>query len=300
MKKILIIFILAIFLAVVLSFYYYKQSATKKTKTIAGKKISVAASFYPLAYFAEQIGGDFVETTNITPLGAEPHDYEPTPKEIIKIKTSSIFIFNGGNLDPWAKKLAQDKDDQNIIFLDMSGHFPQTSNPHFWLDPLLAKKEAELIDGALIKIDPQHTKQYADNTAKLIGKLNDLDIKYRQGLAECRLRDIIVSHDAFGHLADRYRLNVFPISGLSPDEEPSPQQLGKIVKIVKEKNIQIIFAEPLLNKKLAQTIAGETGVGILTLNPIEGLTEDEKRLNKDYFSLMEENLINLRQALSCK
>ena len=299
MKKIYF-FLSLIFLIITASlFFFYQQAKNKNGQPPDDGKLKVTASFYPLAYFAEQISGGLAEVSSITPLGIEPHDFEPTPKDIIKIKSSDVFLFIGGGFDSWAGKTAKDLKSDKIISLELSSHFKPINNPHIWLDPALAQKEALIIRDALIEADPLNKDGYIYNGEIFVSKLANLDVKYQQGLANCEVRDIIVPHDAFSHLAGRYNLTVVSIAGLSPDQEPSPRQLGEIIKLIREKNIRFIFFEPLANKKFAETIALEANAGMLSLNPIEGLAEDKIEMGKDYFSIMEENLNNLRKALYC-
>ena len=122
---------------------------------------------------------------------------------------------------------------------------------------------------------------------------------YRQGLSNCAEKNIITSHAAFGYLATTYGLNQVSISGLSPDAEPSPQQLADIVKFAKDSHVKYIFFESLVSPKLSQAIANEVGAQTLVLNPIEGLSDEELAQGKDYFSIMRNNLKNLQTALQC-
>ena len=299
MKKFLLLSCFIIIIAAVFLALNYKQAKKQGAQTPDNGKLKVAASFYPLAYFAEQISGGLAEVSSITPLGIEPHDFEPTPKDIIKIKSSDVFLFIGAGFDSWAEKLAENFESSKTIGLGLSAHFKPINNPHIWLDPSLAQKEALIIRDIFIEADPLNKDRYIYNGEIFVSKLADLDVKYQQGLANCKTRDIIVTHDAFSHLADRYSLTSVSIAGLSPDQETSPRQLGEIIKLVREKNIRFVFFEPLANKKFAETIALETNVEMLPLNPLEGLAKDEIEMGKDYFSIMEENLDNLRKALSC-
>jgi zinc transport system substrate-binding protein len=287
------------------------------TKVLAEEKLRIAASFYPLAELARQVGGNRVEVINMTPAGVEPHDYEPTPRDIIRIRSAKVFLFNGGNTDAWAEKIQEDLKKRGVEVVNMSETLAKSGellkgqevveesekagfDPHFWLDPVLMQKQAMVVRDVLIKVDPGNVEYYTKTAADYLNQLAALDQKYREGLAHCQIRDVITSHAAFGYLARRYNLNMIYISGLSPNEEPSPRRIADIARLARQKNIEYIFFEPLTSPKLAQTIAQEVGAKTLVFNPLEGLTDEEVQAGKNYISIMEENLKNLRIALRCQ
>jgi zinc transport system substrate-binding protein len=270
-------------------------------------RINVAVSFYPLAEFTEQVGGKYVDVINITPSGAEPHDYEPTPMDIKKVYLSRLFIFNGAGVDPWAKKIEQDLKRKGVVVLEMINlvepikrQYDNNYDPHIWLDPVIAQKMVQEINKNLRTMDPEHAGYYEKRASLYAAQLTQLDKAYAQGLSTCRLHDIVTSHAAFGYLAKRYGFNAYSIAGLSPEEEPSPKTIAELIKIVREKHIKYIFFERLINPKLSETIAHETGAKTLVLDPIEGLTREEIKAGKDYISIMKENLANLRRAMGCE
>lgn len=269
------------------------------------KKIKVAASIFPLYDFARHVGGDQTEVTNITPSGAEPHDYEPSPKDIATIYGAKLFIYNGNGIDSWGDRIQPELERKGVKVLKISGLMapvdrPISSlDPHFWLDPINAQREVDLIANALDGID-QNRKEFDQNRDYFNRQLAELDREYVAGLARCELTEMVVSHNAFNYLANRYHLHVFYISGLSPDEEPSPHRMAELVTLARQKQIKYIFFETLVSPKLAATIASEIGAKTMVLNPIEGLTDRENAQGKDYVSLMKENLANLRTALQCQ
>jgi len=286
-------------------------SAQKKTG-ISMQKFSITTSFYVLGNFVENIGGDTVSVSVITPPGIEPHDYEPTPSDLITVGRSKLFIFNGAGFDPWAEKLVSSLNRGSaapVTVLSISEHLnvrdvvrekeTNTSNPHYWLDPMFAIKEVEIIRDMLIEKNPQATAIYQENARVYIEKLMSLDREYQTGLRSCDLHDIIVSHDAFTYLGSRYTINTIPIAGISPEEEPSAKKIGEITQVAQEKGIRFIFFETAVSPKLAETIAREIGIETLVLNTIETLTEIELKTGEDYISIMKKNLNNLKKALSC-
>jgi zinc transport system substrate-binding protein len=269
----------------------------------------VVASFYPLYFFASQIGGDKAEVTNITPAGAEPHDYEPSTQDIVHIEKASILILNGGQLEAWGDKVKEDLKGKYVEVVTAADGLANQEvqeegelikDPHVWLDPVLAKKEIQTIAQAFIKVDPANTDFYEANEKSLESKLDLLDQSFKVGLQSCQQKNIVTSHAAFGYIASRYGLKQVSISGLSPDQEPSPKQLADVAQFAKANNVKYIFFETLISPKLSETIAKEVGAKTIVFNPLEGLTSDEQSAGKDYLSIQQDNLASLRVALECK
>lgn len=281
-------------------------------------RIKVVATVYPVYEFIKQVGGDKVEVVMLIPPGAEPHDWEPTAKDITRIKDAKIFAYHGAGFEPVEKlltkdvlgttvpvevskgvaKLAEDhedddhKDDKHKD--DKHGH---EGDSHMWLDPLSAQQEVNTILAALITVDEKNAAYYKENAEKFNKQLADLDLQYKKSLGNIARKDIITSHEAFGYLAARYGLNQVGIMGLSPDAEPTPDKMAEITKFCREHKVKYIFFETIASPKLAQTIAKETGAELLVLNPIENLTEEEMKQGKNYLSIMKDNLVNLEKAL---
>jgi zinc transport system substrate-binding protein len=272
-------------------------------------KIVVVGTFYPLAHFAQQAGGNLVAVANITPAGAEPHDYEPTPQDIAKAYGAKVFVMNGGGVDTWAEKIAPDLKAKGVTVVDMQDTIALATapagaetalDPHIWLDPVLAQQEVGLIRDAFAKADPANAAAYANNAASYIVQLQDLDNEYKTGLAACRIKDIVTSHAAFGYMAKRYGLTQIAIAGLSPDAEPSAQQMANIAQLAKRDNVKYIFFESLVSPKLSQAIATEVGAQTIAFNPLEGLTDEQISSGQTYLTVMRDNLGKLRLALDCK
>jgi len=273
-------------------------------------KIHVVASFYPLAYVASVVGGDFVTVRTLTPAGAEPHDFELSPQDFIEIGKSNVLFYNGASFEPWVEKWGISGHPQNVKVVDMAKSLDiygvplllrnGAVNPHFWLDPMIYKKEVEVVRDTLIAIDPAHQDNFRQHAELLINKLDILDQDFQKGLASCASHDIVVSHDAFGYLGARYGIGVTSIAGISPDEEPAPKDLARIAVIAREKKVQYIFSETIANPKFSEAIAREIGATTLVLNPLESLTPLEVQSGEDYISKMEINLLNLKKAMLCQ
>ncbi|MBI5452877.1 zinc ABC transporter substrate-binding protein [Candidatus Gottesmanbacteria bacterium] len=286
--------------------YFLSTSIFKRSQTLQtdNTKLSTMASFYPLYYFASEIGGDKSQITNLTPSGVEPHDYDPTPQEIARIQKSNLLVVNGAGFEPWLDKIKDDLN--NVVVVDTSQGLNlqegqiEGKDPHIWLSPVLAKSQVDKILQGYIQVDPTNRAFYSANAQRLKEKLDELDMKFKQGLSSCSQKSFVTSHAAFWYLAREYNLTQVPISGLSPDEEPSPQRLAEIADFARKNGVKYIFFETLVNPRFSETIAQEMGAQTLVLNPIEGLSNEELKQGKDYLSVQEENLSNLRIALNCK
>ncbi|MBF8299627.1 MAG: transporter substrate-binding protein, partial [Dehalococcoidia bacterium] len=285
----------------------------------SGDKMVVTATFYPLEYLASSIGGDRVRVVGLVPAGSEPHDWEPTPGAITLIHNSGVFIYQGAGLETWAERVVRDLPAGRPIVVEATKglevregsheaaeesdatRVPGTKvlDPHLWLDPRLYAREAEAVEAAMSMADPEGKAVYGANLAGLLAKLNALEIEMSAGLASCQRRTIITSHGAFSYLAARFNLEQISVSGVSPEEEPSPARMKAIVDIVKAQGATHIFFETLVSPKVAETLARETGTQTLVLDPVEGLTAEGLAERKDYLSVMRQNLANLRLALGC-
>jgi zinc transport system substrate-binding protein len=305
MKK-YILLVLVLILAVG-GFSAFSQSQTKQSSPANTNQ--VAASFYPLYYFASEIGRDKASVYTVTPNGVEPHDYEPTAQDIVKIQNSKMLLVNGAGFEPWLAKIQPELTDKNIHIVNATEGLKlqpaeaheeeEPLDPHVWLSPVLAKEQVAKITKGYQKVDPQNSEFYQTNSEALQKRLDALHTAYQKGLATCQKRDFVTSHSAFGYLAKTYRLNQVAISGLSPDAEPSTAQLAEVTNFVRENNVNYIFFETLASPDLSKTIAQETGAETLVLDPIEGIPDDEIKQGKNYFTVMEANLKNLQRALAC-
>lgn len=263
-------------------------------------KMKVVTSFYPLTFLAQEIGKEKIEVLNITPAGVEPHDYELTARDIMAVQRADLLILNGGRFEAWGDKVKLDLKESGVEVLEVGEEFVVDSDPHVWLSLELMKKEGWIIEEKLARLDPANTAYYFENGTELNRKLTKLQEKYTGGLANCKIRDFITSHQAFSYLARDFGLNQVAIAGLTPEDEPSTKQLVEVAKIAKDKNISYIFFEKLASPKLSETLAEEVGAKTLVLDPAEGISDNNLRQGKNYLSIMEENLINLKIALKCQ
>lgn len=278
-----------------------------KNKNGNDNRIIVTTSFYPIYFLTSQIGGDLVDVINLTPSGTEPHDYEPTARDIVRIRKSEILILNGGGLEVWGDEIKKSvKNNLSVIVLgdelikdELNDDEGGMKDPHIWLSPVLAVKMAEKITSELGKIDSKNYDYYKSNLNTLKTRLFELDNEYKLGLSNCKKKDFVTSHSAFGYLANEYNLKQLSIAGISPEEEPSSKQLAQVAQFARENEVKYIFFERLISPRLSEVVADEIGAKTLVLNPIEGLTEQDIALGKSYITEMRVNLDNLKIALEC-
>lgn len=304
----LILSLLAMTLAVaaLLSIKHFSSTSSQPQPT---PQLRVTTSFYPLFFFASRIAGDQALVTNITPAGSEPHDYELSVGDRTTIAESDMLILIGDTLEPWGDSIRQQLQGSGPLILatgetlanqTMREEGQEILDPHVWLDPLLAKQQVETIRQGFEAIDPAHADIYQTNAANLKAELEQLDSEFREGLKSCAKNTFVTAHASFGYLASRYGITQQAISGISPEEEPSPQKLAEITDTVRAQNIDTIFMETLASPKFSETIARETGARIAVLDPIEGISQEDILTGKDYFTIMRTNLTHLKQALQCR
>ncbi len=300
------------------------SNVPKDSKVSGDSSLEVRASFNTLAHFAGLVAGERATVLSVAPPGADPHDFEPSARALKGIYDSGVFIYQGAGLDPWAARISSDLRASGVIVLDMAATMQaelnaprpvrhaldfdldnaldnkneqrvnRTQDPHFWLDPVLAASMSLHISDALSLADPEGSETYEDNAFSFISEIRALDQEFRKGLMPCQLRDIVVSHDAYSYLGRRYGFTVHPISGVSPQDEPSPKRLAGLSELMRKKGIGYVFGEPRASARLTRALASETGAEVLLLDPLGVLAADDT-----YLSIMRNNLEVLRKAMRC-
>jgi zinc transport system substrate-binding protein len=275
----------------------------------------VVASFFTLWDFARQVAGERAEVVSLVPPGVEPHDWEPTPQDVIQVRKARLFVYNGAGFEQAADRLLKELAGTGPLAVNTTAGIPlleapgearggrpraHPRDPHVWLDPVLAQAQVDAITAGLIQADPEGRAGYTDRAAAYRAKLAALHAEFEAGLRDCARRDVVTSHTAFTYVARRYRLTQIPVLGIAPESEPSPADLARLVRFARKAGVRYIFFETLVSPKLAETLAREVGARTLVLNPVEGLTREEAAAGKDYLALMRENLANLRMALECR
>ena len=288
------------------------------TDNQGGDGRSVVASVYPLAFIAEQIAGGEIEVRTLTPPGGEPHDLELTPSHARSIVEAGLVLYVGGGFQP-AVEDAVEQSDNGLDVLDLvttieaheveeasetetehdeeteeDGHEHEGTDPHVWLDPTQAALIADSVLERLKAIAPEHGDLFDERHSDLKTSLEELDLEISSGLEKCDERTIVVAHEAFGYLVQRYDLEQIGIAGIDPEQEPSPQRMAEVARFVSENSISTIYLERAVTREVGMTLAEETGANVSYLDPLEMEPEEG-----DYFSAMRANLETLQLGLGC-
>lgn len=280
------------------------SSDSNQFKKTNESKLQVMSSFYPLHEFSQNVGQEKVDVKLLVPVGIEPHDWEPTIKDVRQMQKSDLIIINGIGFESWVDKL-NEMNYQGVIVNTSNGiiiknmdeassvHEGQIdeSDPHIWLNPAFAKIQVQNIANAFSSSDPENQQYFQENAANYINELDLLDLKIRNELSDCN-HDFIAFHNAFSYFADEYDLTQHTIiSSYVPHAEPTAKTLENVINKANQLNLKVIFTEETADPKTLQVIANEIGGKILVLSPLE--IGD----GRTYISRMTENLNHLKEAL---
>lgn len=288
--------------------------------------MKVVASFYPMKFLAQQIGGEHVEVESLTKPGTEPHDLELSPQQTARLSEADLVVYLKG-LQPAVDEGVQQAEPEHVAeatsYTDLEKHGgdvhgedghgedghekeghgedhghgdssggEQDGDPHVWLDPVRYAEIAGGVGEQLAKADPAHRATYRKNTSDLRKRLMSLDEEYKSTLRKKKTDTFITTHAAFGYLAERYRLHEAAVTGVDPDSEPSGARMKRLHKIAKADDVDTVFFESSASDRTAKTLAGDLNLKTGVLSPLETAEKGE-----DYFSVMRQNLLSLRTAL---
>lgn len=283
-----------------------------RTQPQSSGKLVVIASFYPLAYLAESIGGDNVEVTMLIQPGIEPHSWQPSVGDLVECSDADIIIYNGAGLDNWLQddilpsidttgKLIVDATQTVTLWRNVQQSEIQEHgvfDSHTWVSPHEARQQAEVIYKALLQKDPNHADYYTARWTALLTKLNTLDTTYQIQLQNKTRDTIFVTHNAFGYIARRYGFKQQSIVGISADAQPSTETLVQIINLMQQKDTYTFYIEPGYSDIYVQTVKTElqakTGktIQILELYHMNGPQD-----GLDYLDQMEKNLQSLHMGM---
>jgi zinc transport system substrate-binding protein len=279
------------------------------------QKFQIIASFYPLAYFAEQIGGEFVQVENLSG-EKDLHDFEITPKDLSKMEKANLVILQGGGMESWRTETTKALRDNGVKVFVVEEHITFFSNnneeegheheeeghhhhgefnPHTWLSPMLSDQVSAFILAELIALDPEHKEEYEKNAKILSDKFRAIDAEARTSFTSCSKKTAVVGHDAFLYFANAYGFTTLPLSGISTSDSPSAKKMSEAKTFLESEGIRYILGEQNETNSFSETLAKESGVQILLLDPIEKTIE-----NENYFSRMQENIKIFHTALECQ
>ncbi|MCJ8305746.1 MAG: zinc ABC transporter substrate-binding protein [Nitrosopumilus sp.] len=292
--------IIAIIIVIPLSiFAVYETNSNPQFTIIDNSKLQVVSSFYTINEFAQNVGQEKIDVTLLVPIGVEPHDWEPTIKDVLIIQNSDLIVINGIGFENWVDKLDENDyrgiivntGDEILIKNSDEEYVNDSRDPHIWLNPVFAKIQVQTIATSFSNLDPENQQYYQLNAVKYIEQLDLLDSKIRNELSDCN-SDFIAFHDAFSYFADEYDLNQHTIlSSNDPHGEATAKTLENVISLARELNIKVIFAEENVDTRTSQIIANEIGGKVLVLSPLEVGSDGT------YISKMTENLSNLKEAL---
>ena len=267
------------------------QSIILDEPKINEQKVVAITSFFPLYEFTKEIGREKVDVTLLVPSGVEPHDWEPTIKDLQLMQQADVIIINGIGFENWIDNIDSVNSDVKVVDTSI-GISILESDPHIWLNPVMAQKQVENIVDSLSKVDPLNEKYYKQNGMSYNKKLEELDNKISYEFSSCK-KDFIAFHDAFSYFANQYDLNQHTVlKSNEPHEEPTAKSLENIINLARDLDSNVIFTEEAVDKRTSQIVANEIGAKVLTLSPLE--IGDSQT---DFIKKMEENLLHLKEAL---
>lgn len=263
-----------------------QKSATPKIYT----------SFYPVYDFTKKIAGDDVEVVNLTPPGVEAHDFELDARTMGELGDAKLVFAVGLHMEPWLENAEKNFPDVRFVKLSdgiATHEIDGVTDPHIWLSFENAKKMAETIADALSEIVPEKAEDFRARKDGFVGELAALQADYIEQTADLTDRTLVVTHAAFGYLADEIRFTQVPIEGLGSETEPDAATMRRVIDFVKAHKIPVIYAAEALSPKTAETVSRETGATVRVLDPVENLDTARREAGEDYLSIMKQNLATL-------
>ncbi|PVX23955.1 MAG: hypothetical protein CW691_09180 [Candidatus Bathyarchaeum sp.] len=278
--------------------------------------LKVVATFYPLAFFAQEIGGEKVTIQQLIPDNTEVHNWQPSPSDILAVDNADVIIYNGASLDHWFEEdILPVTDSSNKIVVETTKgisllgieHESEEDehdhegahDPHTWISPFISKQQAQKIYESFIQKDPSNKDYYTERWQNLKTYFEEVDNKYMTELANSSKTDVFVSHSAFGYLASRYGFEQNGVIGISADEQPSASAYANLVEMMIGHETYVVYVNPVYSEESAQTLKNELerlsgqDVQILKLYLMLGDMDD-----LDYFGQQEANLENLKIGLA--
>lgn len=293
--------------------------SSSEEKGSESDKLKVYASTFATASIARDIGGDDVDVELVVPAGADPHSYEPTSKQMTEIAGGDLFLMTGTTLEPYAEKIKDSLEGTDVKFVETStgikllevaetvhsheeedhseedGHGHGQFDPHVWLDPANAQLMAQEITKAFKKEAPDASDAFEKRLATFDEKAAELDRSLQEAVDAGSKKELLVTHAAYGYLAEKYGFEQLPVAGITPSEEPSQKELAELVAEAELHGLKYIAFEETVSPKVARVIQREIGAEAVTIHNLESVAKSD--LDASYFELMEENAATLKKAL---
>lgn len=285
----------------------------------------IITTLFPFYDITSKLVADKAEISLLLPPGVESHSFEPTPQDTIKIQEADIFIYTGDIMEPWVKDIVANLPD-SVTVIDASkginliksqddhshedehGHENETHkdsqnnlDPHFWLNFNNTITATNTIYTAIANLNLIDKNMLENNYTKLTQDFTELNNRYKNALSQCRNKTILqAGHRTFEYLATAYNLEYITTEELSPNSETSAQDIAKLVQAIKKNKAKAIFSEELIEPRIANTIASETGVPVLELNGAHNISSEQFKSKTSFLDIMNKNLDNLSIGLECK
>ena len=269
-------------------------------------KLQVTVTFNAMAEFAHAVGGDRVAISTIIPDGSEPHDFEPTAQDLVKLSSAAVFIYNGLGMEAWAYNAVSAAQNPSLVAVDASDGAEPILNtdaeaseehgrydPHFWLSLKGAELEAKNIRDGFIQADPAGKDEYTQNCAAFIGQLESLYQEYQEKFETVSRKNFVTGHAAFAYLCRDFGLTQNSVEDVYAEGEPSARQLVRLIDYCIQNGVTTIFAEQTASSEVSETLAAEAGAKVKTIYTIEN-TED----GLSYLERMEANLQEIWESMT--
>ena len=285
--------------SIILSFFFILLSACQPVSAPGTVQVNLTTSSLPrvlatesfIADIAQNVAGNRLKVDTLVPIGMDPHSFEPTPLEVTKISDCDLLIVNGAGLETWLQKTLNNVGGNHRVVEASAGLTSRKSqagesststsqtqviDPHFWMDPTKVITYVDNIRDALIQIDPAGKDIYTQNANSYTSQLNSLDqwVSDQVSQVASDRRLLVTNHESLGYFADRYGFKIVGaiIPNISPDASPSAQQLAALIDEINATHAPAIFLEAGANSQLADQVASETGVKVITDLYTETLT----------------------------
>lgn len=297
MKKNYIIVLLSISLSLILGGCAIKSSNQQDEQ----KEFTVATTCYPMYHFTKEVMGNYGKVIKIIPDNVEPHDYEPSAKQMAQINDADAIVYNNNDMEFWIKNLSINDNkkieaSKDVKLIKTDGAI----DPHTWNSPKEAIIEMNTITNHLCQLKPEKSKYFKDNAKKYITKLSKVDKEYEKVLKNKQNKTLLTQHAAFSYVARDYKFHQLSIMGLSDEQEPSSYKLSQLKSIVKKDKIHYICVESNESNKIATSLASENNMKLLDLNPLEQVSPKQVN-NSDFFiETLQNNLNTIDKALNNK
>ena len=288
-------------------------------------RLTVAASFYPIAEIVQRVGGDDVQLLALTAPGIEPHGSELSAKQLDALSQADIVFYIGGGFQPDLVKgiaslpattvaidllksvdviTSEEKDDHGDDHAeeesDGHDHGHSDTDPHVWLDPANMVKMSAIVSQEIAKVQTELASDLISRQTEYANQLTEVGTLMDSTFASCERKELVSAHDAFTYFTKRANLIAVPISGVDPENEPSAKELEAVAKIAQDRNVTTVFFEEVLPKAFADTVAKAIGASVDSINAVETISQSDLDAGVTYSSIMQSNITKIATALGCK